>query len=107
MPWKVRRPRIKLAKGLSLNFGKRGTSVSIGSGRTRTTIGPQGTRRTIRGPFGLSYVTTDRASKTSGKGCLHLGCLGCALTLPLSLLLLPLSVLCARLRALRVEIPSP
>ena len=79
MPWKVRRPRIKLAKGLSLNFGKRGTSVSIGSGRTRTTIGPQGTRRTIRGPFGLSYVTTDRTAKTSGKGCLHIGCLGCAL----------------------------
>lgn len=91
MPWKVRRPRIKLAKGLSLNFGKRGTSVSIGSGRTRTTIGPTGTRRTIRGPLGLSYVTTDRQTRTSGKGCLHIGCLGC--TFPLSGLLLILSIL--------------
>lgn len=78
-PFRVRRPRIKLAKGLSLNLGKRGTSVSIGSGPLRTTIGPRGTRRTIRLPGGISHVTTDKSARTSGKGCLHIGCLGCAL----------------------------
>lgn len=48
--------RIKIAPGLSLNLGKRGTSVSVGPRGAKVTFGPNGTRSSVGIPgTGMRY----------------------------------------------------
>ena len=48
--------RIKIAPGVTLNWGKRGTSVSFGPRGARTTIGPHGVRSSVGIPgTGIRY----------------------------------------------------
>jgi hypothetical protein len=62
------RRRVKIAPGVHLNFGKRGTSVSLGGHGVTTNFSKRGTRSTysLRGT-GLSYTT--KTQKASGCGC--------------------------------------
>lgn len=63
--WKTRRPRIKLAKGVYLNFNKNGRSLTTKNKYvTRTTNLKTGaTRTTVRTPIkGVSYTTTSGAT---------------------------------------------
>lgn len=62
------RRRVKIAPGVHLNFGKRGTSVSLGGHGVTTNYSKRGTRTTysLRGT-GLSYTT--KTQKVSGCGC--------------------------------------
>jgi|ThiBio_1000_plan_1041568.scaffolds.fasta_scaffold38540_2 hypothetical protein len=62
------RRRVKIAPGVHLNFGKRGTSVSLGGHGVTTNYSKRGRRTTysLRGT-GLSYTT--KTQKASGCGC--------------------------------------
>jgi hypothetical protein len=62
------RRRVKIAPGVHLNFGKRGTSVSLGGHGVTTNYSKRGVRTTysLRGT-GLSYST--KTQKASGCGC--------------------------------------
>ncbi len=62
------RRSVKIAPGVRLNFGKRGTSVSLGGRGVTTNLSKRGKRSTysLRGT-GLSYTT--KTSKISGCGC--------------------------------------
>jgi hypothetical protein len=59
---------VKIAPGVHLNFGKRGTSVSLGGHGVTTNYSKRGVRTTysLRGT-GLSYTT--KTQKASGCGC--------------------------------------
>ncbi len=67
MPFRFRR-RVRLAKGVYVNLGKRGiTSMSVGRRGTTMNVNRKGTRETYGIPgTGMSYQTKRRA-----------GCLGC------------------------------
>jgi len=55
MPFRFRE-RLRLGKGLYLNFGKRGlTSISKRSGRATVTVGRRGAHESVRLGRGLSY----------------------------------------------------
>lgn len=77
------RRRVKIAPGVRLNFGKRGTSLSLGGRGATTNLSKRGMRTTysLRGT-GLSYTT--KTSKAGGCGCvlpiLALLSIGLALT---------------------------
>ena len=62
------RRRVKIAPGVHLNIGKRGTSVSLGGHGVTTNYSKRGRRTTysLRGT-GLSYAT--KTQKASGCGC--------------------------------------
>jgi hypothetical protein len=50
------REHLRIAKGLYLNFGKRGlTSVSKRTGRATVTVGKRGAHESVRLGHGLSY----------------------------------------------------
>ena len=67
MPFRFRR-RVRLAKGVYVNVGKRGiTSMSVGRRGATMNVNRKGTRETYGLPgTGMSYQTKRRA-----------GCLGC------------------------------
>ena len=79
------RRRVKIAPGVHLNFGKRGTSVSLGGHGVTTNFSKRGTRTTysLRGT-GLSYTT--KTQKASGCGC----------AIPMMLLIIAFVVLLVR-----------
>lgn len=75
MPWRLRKSK-KIAPGVRLNIGKRGTSLSFGRRGATINVGHKGIRSTLGIPgTGISYT-----SKT-GSGCLLL------LLLPIFILL--------------------
>ena len=58
------RRSVRIAPGLRLNFGKRGTSFSVGQRGLTTNFSKSGTRTTFSLPgSGISYTTSSR-----GKG---------------------------------------
>ena len=58
MPFRFRR-RIRFARGLRLNIGRRGISTSLGEHGARVTVGSGGTRTTVSAPIpGVSYTTS-------------------------------------------------
>lgn len=68
MGWRWRRS-VKIAPGVRLNLGKRGSSVSIGGRGSTMNIGKKGVRTTVGIPgTGLSYST--RRAKAGCLGCL-------------------------------------
>lgn len=70
MGWKVRRPRIKIAKGLYLNLNKGGASISARSkyGSRTTNLKTGKTHTTVRTSIpGISYTTTSGSSKGKKK----------------------------------------
>lgn len=70
MGWKVRKPRIKLAKGVYLNINKNGTSLSTKSKYvSKTTNLKTGqTKTTVRTPIkGLNYTPTSNKTKKRNK----------------------------------------
>ena len=62
------RRSVRIAPGVRVNFGKRGTSVSLGGHGVTENISKRGRRTTysLRGS-GLSYTT--KTTKASGCGC--------------------------------------
>lgn len=58
--------RVRLAPGITMNFGKTGCSCSFGPRGARVTVGKNGVRKTIGVPgTGLSYTSYDRFDKTA------------------------------------------
>lgn len=61
------RGSVRIAPGMRLNFGKRGTSLSVGGRGVTTNFSKRGTRTTfsLRGT-GMSYVTNRRRGGGAG-----------------------------------------
>lgn len=55
--------RIKIAPGLSINFGKSGASLSVGPKGAKMTIGPKGIRKTVGIPGTGLYYTEHTSRK--------------------------------------------
>jgi Protein of unknown function (DUF4236) len=90
------RRRIRIARGVTINLGKRGASVSAGPRGLKTTVGPRGRRFTVGLPgTGLSYTQFSSSSRpkaqaagTNGPAARIGGAIGGAIGWVIGLLLL-------------------
>ena len=69
--------RVRIAPGISLNFGKKGASVSVGPRGAKMTFGPNGTRSSVGIPgTGFRYEKRYGKSESEGGGCSFVFVLG-------------------------------
>lgn len=95
MPLRFNR-RVRIAKGVYINVGKKGiSSVTVGTRGFSTNVSKKGTRRTYSLPgTGISYQTKQKPYgtrvKSQRKRKSHVGCGGCGCVLPVAMVALGL-----------------